>query len=200
MVPHPPTDVCWYIWTICSYLTLTITIDNYNRQDCCWWSPVSQWLFQTKLNLVWNFHEVDNGHQFFPNQSEFGLESASCKIPFFLSKPNWNWFGKSDAFFGCIFSKPNWIWFGKGHWMKSSCNAMVSSGAPCSTANMCFHDFCLSSSFYPENMAFKFLTLGMAPLRTFLPHSLAGSWHLRYSWYPSLRELSPSEHSGVSSS
>ena len=51
-----------------------------------------------------------------------------------------------------------------------------------------------------ENMALKFLTLGMAPLRTFLPHSLAGSWHLRYSWYPSLRELSPSEHSGVSSS
>ena len=77
---------------------------------------------------------------------------------------------------------------------------MVYSAAPCSTANMCFHDFCLSSSSYPENMALKFLTLGMAPLRTFLPHSLAGSWHLRYSWYPSLRELSPSEHSGVSSS
>ena len=77
---------------------------------------------------------------------------------------------------------------------------MVYSAAPCSTANMCFHDFCLSLSSHPENMALKFLTLGMAPLRTFLPHSLAGSWHLRHSWYPSLRELSPSEHSGVSSS
>ena len=77
---------------------------------------------------------------------------------------------------------------------------MVYSAAPCSTANMCFHDFCLSSSSYPENMALKFLTLGMAPLRTFLPHSLAGSWHLRHSWYPSLREPSPSEPSGVSSS
>ena len=34
---------------------------------------------------------------------------------FFVSKPNWNWFGKYNAFFGCKFSKPNWIWFGKGH-------------------------------------------------------------------------------------
>ena len=25
MVPHPPTNVCWYIWTICSYLSLTIS-------------------------------------------------------------------------------------------------------------------------------------------------------------------------------
>ena len=25
MIPHPPIDVCWYIWTICSYLSLTIT-------------------------------------------------------------------------------------------------------------------------------------------------------------------------------
>ena len=66
---------------------------------------------------------------------------------------------------------------------------MVYSAAPCSTANMCFHDFCLSSSFYPENMAFKFLTLGMAPLRTFLPHSHAGSWHLWHSWHLSLRAL-----------
>ena len=73
----------------------------------CWW------FLQTKLNLVWNFHDVDNGHQIFPNQSEFGLESASCKIPIFLSKPNWNWFGKFYIFLGCIFSKPNWIWFGK---------------------------------------------------------------------------------------
>ena len=75
------------------------------------------WVLKDKKEKeqIVRFHEVDNGHQFFPNQSEFGLESASCKIPFFLSKPNWNWFGKSEAFFGCIFSKPNWIWFGKGH-------------------------------------------------------------------------------------
>ena len=25
MVPHPLIDVCWYIWTICSYLSLTIS-------------------------------------------------------------------------------------------------------------------------------------------------------------------------------
>ena len=96
----------------CSYFSFSVKVQGVDK---------SQWLFQTKLNLVWNFQDIDNGHQNFPNQSEFGLESASCKIPFFLSKPNWNWFGKSDAFFGCIFSKPNWIWFGKGHWMKSSC-------------------------------------------------------------------------------
>ena len=83
-----------------------------------------QWFFQTKLNLVWNFQDIDNGHQNFPNQSEFGLESASCKISFYRSKPNWNWFGKSYAIFGCNFSKPNWIWFGKGHRMKCSCNAL----------------------------------------------------------------------------
>ena len=99
----------------CSYFSFSVKVQGVDR---------TQWFFQTKLNLVWNFHEVDNGHQFFPNQSEFGLESASCKIPFFLSKPNWNWFGKSDAFFGCIFSKPNWIWFGKGHWIKCSAIAL----------------------------------------------------------------------------
>ena len=86
----------------------------------------SQWFFQTKLNLVWNFHNIDNGHQNFPNQPEFGLESASCKTQIFLSKPNWSWFGKFYVFFGCIFSKPNWIWFGKGHWMKCSCSAVSS--------------------------------------------------------------------------
>ena len=34
--------------------------------------------------MVWNFHDVDNGCQNFPNQSEFCLESASCKIQFFF--------------------------------------------------------------------------------------------------------------------
>ena len=67
---------------------------------------------QTDIGLKFSGH--------FPNQSEFGLESASCKINFFLSKPNWNWFGKLYAIFGCNFSKPNWIWFGKEHWIKCS--------------------------------------------------------------------------------
>ena len=98
-------DAVWCVWCV------IVNIVN------------SQWFFQTKLNLVWNFQDIDNGHQNFPNQSEFGLESASCKIIFFLSKPNWNWFGKLYAIFGCNFSKPNWIWFGKGHWMKSSCSS-----------------------------------------------------------------------------
>ena len=93
-----------------------VTISQQAVQDWVF----SQWFFQTKLNLVWNFQDIDNDHQNFPNQSEFGLESASCKINFFLSKPNWNWFGKLYAIFGCNFSKPNWIWFGKGHWMKCS--------------------------------------------------------------------------------
>ena len=31
----------------------------------------------------WFFGTMIHGHQFFPNQSEFGLESASCKISFF---------------------------------------------------------------------------------------------------------------------
>ena len=59
-------------------------------------------LFQTNLNLVWNLCLANH---------------------FFVSKPNWNWFVKSFAFFGCNFSKPNWIWFGKGHWIKCSCKA-----------------------------------------------------------------------------
>ena len=40
------------------------------------------YLIRVKLNLVWIFHDVDNSLQNFPNQSEFGLESASCKINF----------------------------------------------------------------------------------------------------------------------
>ena len=34
---------------------------------------------EAKHNDVWNFQEVDNGHQIVPNQSEFGLESVSWK-------------------------------------------------------------------------------------------------------------------------
>ena len=75
---------------------------------------MDQHIGEAKHNDVWNFQEVDNGHQIVPNQSEFGLESVSWKS-FFVSKPNWNWFGKSYAFLGFNFSKPNWIWFGKGH-------------------------------------------------------------------------------------
>ena len=40
-------------------------------------------IFPTKLNLVWNFQDIDNGHKNFPFQSELGLESVSCKIIFF---------------------------------------------------------------------------------------------------------------------
>ena len=63
-----------------------------------------------KLNLVLNFQDIDNGHQNFPNQSEFGLESASFKINFFLSKPNWNWLGNRTQFLGVTF--PNQTGFG----------------------------------------------------------------------------------------
>ena len=83
MNPPADDDAVWCVWCV------IVKIVN------------SQWSFQTKLNLVWNFQDIDNGHQNFPNQSEFGLESASCKISFYLSKPNW-------------------IWFGKGHWIKCS--------------------------------------------------------------------------------
>ena len=62
-------------------------------------------VFQTNLNLVWNMCPGNN---------------------FFVSKPKWNWFGKSYVFFGCNFSKPYWIWFGKGHWIKCSCSALWS--------------------------------------------------------------------------
>ena len=72
-------------------------------------------IFPSQTEFGLDFQDIDNSHQNFPNQSKFGLESASRKIIFFLSKSNWNWFGKSYAIFGCNFSKPNWIWFGKGH-------------------------------------------------------------------------------------
>ena len=66
--------------------------------------------FQTKLNLVWNFQDIDNGHQNFPNQSEFGLESASCKISFFF--PNQTGIGLENRtqFLGVPF--PNQTGFG----------------------------------------------------------------------------------------
>ena len=83
-----------------------------------WWTNLS-----TK-RLYFAMLKVKQWSSKFSKQSEFGLESASCKTPIFLSKPNWNWFGKSYAFFGCYFSKPNWIWFGKGHWMKCSCSVI----------------------------------------------------------------------------
>ena len=44
---------------------------------------MDQDLGEVKHNDVWNFQDVDNVHQIVPNQSEFGLESVSCKS-FFL--------------------------------------------------------------------------------------------------------------------
>ena len=74
---------------------------------------MDQDLGEVKHNDVWNFQDVDNVHQIVPNQSEFGLESVSCKINFF---PNQTGIGlENPTHFGCNFSKPNWIWFGKGH-------------------------------------------------------------------------------------
>ena len=66
--------------------------------------------FQTKLNMVLNFHDVDNGHQVFPNQSEFGLESAFCKIISFF--PNQTGIGLENLtqFLGVTF--PNQTGFG----------------------------------------------------------------------------------------
>ena len=63
-------------------------------------------IFQTNLNFVWNLRLAKSN---------------------FFSKPNWNWFGKSYEFLGCIFSKPNWSWFGKGHWMKCSLSSVQPS-------------------------------------------------------------------------
>ena len=40
---------------------------------------ISIYIGKAKHNDVWNFQEVDNGHQIVPNQSEFGLESVSWK-------------------------------------------------------------------------------------------------------------------------
>ena len=34
---------------------------------------MDQYIGEAKHNDVWNFQEVDNGHQIVPNQSEFGL-------------------------------------------------------------------------------------------------------------------------------
>ena len=103
----------------------------YSRDESQTWGwTMDQDLGEVKHNDVWNFQDVDNVHQIVPNQSEFGLESVSCKINFFLSKPNWNWFGKLYAIFGCNFFKPNWIWFGKGHWMKCSLSTLFLFGKP----------------------------------------------------------------------
>ena len=43
---------------------------------------MDQYIGEAKHNDVWNFQEVDNGHQIVPNQSEFGLESVSWKSLF----------------------------------------------------------------------------------------------------------------------
>ena len=61
----------------------------------------------SKPNLIWFgiFRTLTMVIKIF--QTNLNLESASCKISIFLSKPNWNWFGKSFALFGCYFSKPN---------------------------------------------------------------------------------------------
>ena len=40
---------------------------------------MDQYIGEAKHNDVWNFQEVDNGHQIVPNQSEFGMESVSLK-------------------------------------------------------------------------------------------------------------------------
>ena len=40
---------------------------------------MDQYIGEAKHNDVWNFQEVDTGHQIVPNQSEFGLESVSWK-------------------------------------------------------------------------------------------------------------------------
>ena len=67
-------------------------------------------IFPNKTDLVWNFQDIDNGHQNFPNQSEFGLESASCKIIFFF--PNQTGIGLENCtqFLGVTF--PNQTGFG----------------------------------------------------------------------------------------
>ena len=67
-------------------------------------------IFPNKSDLVWNFQDIDNGHQNFPNQSEFGLKSASCKINFFF--PNQTQIGLENPvhFWGLPF--PNQTGFG----------------------------------------------------------------------------------------
>ena len=59
--------------------------------------------------IFWTFQDVENGHQNFPNQYEFGLEYASSKIKFF---PNQTGIGLENRtqFFGVTF--PNQTGFG----------------------------------------------------------------------------------------
>ena len=54
--------------------------------------------------MAWNFQDIDNGHKNFPNQSELGWESVSCKKNFFSPNQSHTCFGKSYAFLGCNFS------------------------------------------------------------------------------------------------
>ena len=71
---------------------------------------MDQDLGEVKHNDVWNFQDVDNVHQIVPNQSEFGLESVSCKS-FFLF-PNQTGIGLENQkhFLGVTF--PNQTGFG----------------------------------------------------------------------------------------
>ena len=71
---------------------------------------MDQYIGEAKHNDVWNFQEVDNGHQIVPNQSEFGLESLSWKS-FFLF-PNQTGIGLENPthFLGVSF--PNQTGFG----------------------------------------------------------------------------------------
>ena len=56
----------------------------YSRDESQTWGwTMDQDLGEVKHNDGWNFQDVDNVHQIVPNQSEFGLESVSCKS-FFL--------------------------------------------------------------------------------------------------------------------
>ena len=70
---------------------------------------MDQYIGEAKHNDVWNFQEVDNGHQIVPNQSEFGLESVSWKSFFF---PNQTGIGLENPthFLGVSF--PNQTRFG----------------------------------------------------------------------------------------
>ena len=133
---------------LCSKSIDNQTINLQNTTVQMWWTNLS-----TK-RLYFAMLKVKQWSSKFSKQSEFGLESASCKTPIFLSKPNWNWFGKSYPFFGCIFSKPNWIWFGKGHWMKCSCTALCTALGPF-LINMFTY-------FVEKNTRFMLITLSFA--------------------------------------
>ena len=67
-------------------------------------------IFPNKTDLVWNYQDIDNGHQNFPNQSEFGLESVSCKINFFFSNQTGIGLENRTQFLGVTF--PNQTGFG----------------------------------------------------------------------------------------